>query len=245
MKKLLFGAIVSTFLLTGCSNVTNSKELKMGEVFNSGKEHISYVIDTSNNVEKDSYVDYVIVSKKGETKLYDMEESKLTLGDFTKMDDNEIKEKALKVDKKSFNASKKSQLESIEDRIDSYNDLEEASKKGLGSKESGERKKLEKEYNQLKNTKYKEPEFKKVKLEVFTDGSGNETEYERFTFKRGNGDDFFLSAALSVYPFDIYDKRYAGVKSNRFDFHIITEVGDKVETPMLDSKDDKYVDEVD
>ena len=240
MKKLLFGAIVSTFLLTGCSNVTNSKELKMGEVFNSGKEHISYVIDTSEDLEKGSYVDYVIVSKKGETKFYNMYESELTLGDFTKMDDDEIEEKALKVDKKSFNANKKSRLKDIEYRIDYYNDREKLDKEDLDAK-----KELEKEYKQLKNTKYKEPEFKKMKLEVITDGSGNETEYERFTFKRENDDDYVLPVSLITYPFDIYDKRYAGVKSNKYDTHIITEVGDKVETPMLDSQDDKYVDEVD
>ncbi|UXR74057.1 MULTISPECIES: membrane lipoprotein lipid attachment site-containing protein [unclassified Staphylococcus] len=240
MKKILLGAIVSAFLLTGCSNVTNSKELKMGEVFNSGKEHVSYLIDYSSDytedVDKDSYVDYVIISKKGETKFYYMEDSDITLGEVTKMSNDEVKEKALELYKNNFNENKNDELSNLKTSIEDH----------YGVYDRSEKQKFKKRYNELKNKQYLEPEFEKMNLKVVTDGSGNETKYEKFTFKRQwSGGEYTLPVSVPIYPFDIYDKKYAGVKSKKENAYLITEVGDKVEEVVLDSKDDKYVDEVD
>ncbi|KIX91874.1 hypothetical protein TP70_00155 [Staphylococcus microti] len=250
MKKLLFGAIVSTFLLTGCSNVTNSKELKMGEVFNSGKEHISYVVDGSEDIDKDSEIEMMIVTKDGKSKLYNIK-SDTTLGDMAKLDDDKKKEKMLKDDKKYFKTMKGFKLDQLKSHMYYINHKDDENLEGDAELNSLKMDDVKKSYDEAKNIKYKEPEFKDIELTVFTDGSGNETSSETFTFVNENHyfnidpAEYNVSISVPKYPFEIYDKKYAGFYSQRKEIYLITEVGDKVETPMFDSQDDKYVDKVD
>ncbi|UXR78468.1 MULTISPECIES: membrane lipoprotein lipid attachment site-containing protein [unclassified Staphylococcus] len=261
MKKILLGGITAMFLLTGCSNETNSKELKMGEVFNSGKEHISYITTYDPKESKgDAPVEFVIVSKKGETKLYNVYEGEYALGDFAKMKDRKIEDKALEADKKAFNTQKREVISSIKDQMESTEDeLHELHKDAGDPLVEYEIEETDAEYDELnqaliktQRTHYEDPEFKKMKLVLYTGFAGDsedETGEEMFVFKKSNifsdseEKEHDLTLIGSIDPVDVHEKRYAGLYSNRGRY-IVTEVGDKVEKSILDSKDDEYVDKV-
>lgn len=72
MKRLIKNGLIITItivFLTSCShgiksNETNSKNIFMGNIFNSNNEHISYMTTDENPIEKETPIYLYIVTKK-------------------------------------------------------------------------------------------------------------------------------------------------------------------------------------
>lgn len=204
MKKLIRGGAIicsSAVLLASCSNSgsdskeSNSEKIHMGDILSNKNEHISYILTDDNPIEKNTNIDFYVVTKDGKAKVYDGT-GDTTLGDVAKMDDKKIKERMAKEDKEWFKKDKKETLDALNEGIDKVAEI----KKGYHEKKSdGEKGKKAYEYtkkyidehgnvpqkakDKIEKTKYTEPKFSDLKISAKTDGSGNETEKETFKFK--------------------------------------------------------------
>lgn len=201
MKRLVRnGAIITsaTLFLASCSNgvksqESNSKYISMGNIFNSDNEHISYILSDDNPIEKDSTIQYYIVTKNGKAKVYDGTED-TTLGDVSRMDEDKIKDRMRKEDKEWFNKDKKETIDYLKNGVTKVNEVKQGFKGDDDIIEDKKTYKNTKEYvdkhgnvpqkylNKVKNSKYKEPEFNQLETALETDGSGNKSKKEGFKF---------------------------------------------------------------
>lgn len=124
-----------------------------------------------------------------------------------------------------------------------------------------ESKALEDQKRELKKTKYKEPEYRDLKIAIETDGSGNHTDNEklyvtgyRFSDTTENAIaqyednpkevmDHYLDFEELLFPVEVKDSRFAGLADDNQFF--VTTVGDKTKEVDFDQPDDDYVNEVD
>ncbi|MBM0811424.1 hypothetical protein [Staphylococcus epidermidis] len=203
MKKITKSAILlflTTIFLASCSSggkdskETNNEKIKMGNILNSKNEHISYILHDYNPIEKDTTIDFYILSKDGKAKVYDGT-GDTTLGDISKMDNKDIKNRMIKEDKEWFEKDKKETLERLKEGEDKVSEI---SKGYTGDKDDTQEKKAykytkdfidehgnlpKKGINKIENIKYKDPKFQDIKLSIETDGSGNQSKSQEFKFK--------------------------------------------------------------
>jgi len=193
---------LTTIFLASCSGEgknskeTNNEKIKMGDVLNSKNEHISYILhDNSDDpIEKGTTIDFYVLSKDGKAKVYDGT-GDTTLGDVSKMDNRDIKDRMKKEDKEWFEKDKKEKMEALEEGNDKVSEI----RKGYTGDKDGIQEKKAYEYtkdfidehgnlpkkgiDKIKNVKYKDPKFKDIKLSIETDGSGNQSKSQAFKFK--------------------------------------------------------------
>lgn len=202
MKKIFkygIGLCFTSVLLASCSNggsdskESNSSEIKMGEILKNDNEHISYILNEDNPIEKESEIDYYILTKDGKAQVFDGT-SDTTLGDVSKMKDDEIKKLMEKEDKKYFNEDKNDVIKSLEEGDKVVQEVMEG-KKEINVSEDEDALKYTKKYidengnvpkkslDKIKDIDYSKPKPFKIDLAVNTDGSGNETDDEVFKFK--------------------------------------------------------------
>lgn len=203
MNKLIKNGIIicgSAILLASCSSEgkdskeTNSKNIKMGDIFNNENEHISYILDDDNPIEKGTVIDYYIVSKDGKAKIYDGT-GDTTLGDISKMSTKKIKDRMKKEDEEWFKKDKKETIDSLKEGT---NKVSEINKGYSGNENDPQEKsafKYTKDYidkhgnvpqkylDKIKKINYTEPKAEPIKLALKTDGSGNSSKSETFKFK--------------------------------------------------------------
>ncbi|OEL06516.1 MULTISPECIES: hypothetical protein [Staphylococcus] len=195
--------LASILVLASCSSdssnskETNNKNIKIGKMINSNKEHISYYINEEDTLDKDSRISYYIVSKNGKSKVYD-DTGDTSLGEVSKMDEDELKKHMKKKDKEFFESRKKDVLKELEEGDDivqevingemteenyeNKDELEKYSKKYIKENGNVPKNSIEK----TKDVSYKQPKAYKTKIGLNTDGSGNNTEVERYKFKNHN-----------------------------------------------------------
>ncbi|WP_204258797.1 MULTISPECIES: hypothetical protein [unclassified Mammaliicoccus] len=302
MKKILTVIGLLVFTLAGCGKATEEKEVKFSDVMNDKKETISYLVENSSDdsaeLGKDSKITKFIVSKDGKIAVYsdysdedsDSYEYATDVGKMIKMDDDKKLDYIKKMDKKSFNVEKDYKIKETKDKIESVEDsLDNAKKRAKEDDYDPERYEIEgvpevefyskqltnltKELKKISNIKYKEPTFNKLKINITTDGSGNNTKSEFinigsqtfdedskngiYRYSKESSKNYGVNLSNVVSPTEIYDKKIAGLSNidlieedNDYDEpayrdyeYLITEVGDKTQKFKLDQPDDKGVKE--
>lgn len=203
MKRFFKSMIVifgTTIFLASCSSEgkdskeSNSEKIKMGNILNSNNEHISYILRDDNPIEKNTTIDYYVLSKNGKAKIYDGT-GDTTLGDISKMNNKDIKDRMKKEDKEWFKKDKKDTLQTLKEGTDKVSEI----KKGFtGDKEDTQAKKAyeytkdyidehgnvpQKGIDKIEKVKYKAPKSQNIKLAIETDGSGNKSDSQEFKYK--------------------------------------------------------------
>lgn len=267
MKKVLGIALGAGILLTACgsngSPAVKEESVKFGEMMNKGKQ-ISYYVKNyygEQTPTKDSEIRYIIKTDNGKVTSYNVEDE-ITLKDIKDKSDKEIIDLAKKQDKEFMDRRKKEEKNGIKDSLDndkkSYNFVDESTQKEYDEYS----KSADKMLKELDNYEYKEPKERNLKLKVVEDGTGNNTEEERFyvvshDFGSKEPDEVYDDGSHTYLSYDIgdgtmkiYDQNYAVLSDSdnedddEKDF-LITPVSDKTEFSKLDEPDSKYVKVVD
>lgn len=269
MKKLLLISFSAVLLLSACSfgsSSSNKKEVKFGELMNNGKK-VSFILknkDEETAPDKDNPIVAYIFTDNGKSTTYDDKNGKYELEDMKDKSRDEILKIAKKRDKDNFKEQKKDiKVEAEEDyEIDEHNYKESVRNTGENSSvtklQKGRFDDSKKAYNDLKKLKYTEPKERKLKISIIEDGTGNNTEKERFyAFPRYF--DFDLNKFVTdtkkinhyMYEMDeanknitVYDDKYAYLSSSKKGsngYYLATKVGKKSEKSALDEPDSKYV----
>lgn len=277
MKKLITVFLGLVVILAACSKNgdVNSKEIKMGKYLKNNNTVAFTVFDSDEGIDKNKYVKDIHFVKNGKIKTYrvyedddsEYNENAISIGDATKMSNSELLKYAQKRDKKYFDEVKNNRIENINydlkhhtrEYFDAAEDQDAALKE--------ERKKNIQEKEKLKTIKYKEPEYKKIKLYGEEDSTGNKISTEYFNiepsdlstgdedtnskFKESNQG--ILGFQDTITPFQVYDKKYAGLVCNSYDFEtkdytnpdkaLIIKVGKKTEQVTMDDKSDVKIQE--
>ncbi|MCE5042029.1 hypothetical protein KJC03_13150 [Mammaliicoccus sciuri] len=260
MKKIFLILFSIIFLMSACGKSNEKKEVKYSELMNSKNTIISYLVksndEDSASIGKDSEVISYIVSKNGKYTIY--EGGNTTLGEIIKKDDDDKLDYIKKQDKEYFEDEVEMSINAI--KIDDNND---------------------ELIKSLQNFKYDKPKERDIQIELETDESGNNTKREFFNiashgFKGDGGIDVGAKNAEELYdkdkkmanpkeygyyftnvvsPFDLYDKKLAGLSNiddiednNDYDEpayedykYLVTEVGSETEKFKIDQPDDKNV----
>lgn len=265
-KELLIGMVGTTLLLGACSNGSTGnssaekKDVTFGEILNEGKK-ISYVVQNDEDSEeykptKDSIVYSYIFTDDGKQTIYKGADE-TTLKDLKDKSDKEILDIAKKEEKKAFKDAKERDIASQERDVNELDQkIEHFKAEGDDTKRFEELLQEDKdELEDIKNTEYKAPQERPVKIKVNTDGSGNNTANEWFFIKpnydesgyKNSEDDLkniYSSYSLEQAPVKIYEDNYGWLGQNSDDpKFLITKVGEKVENINLDKPDSKYVKE--
>lgn len=192
-KQMIAGLTCASLLLAGCSGggnkEVNKEKVKFGEIMNKGKS-VFYVV-SGDKPTKDSEIRYIVETDNGKQKSYTIDKE-LTLGDLKNKDDKEVLEKAQEMDKQNFEDFKSFLKESATNKI---NEINNQSEEHTTDKE--ELKWNKKALDKLSNMDYEKPEFRKVKIGVIEDETGNNTQQERF-YNGGN--------AIGYKPTQKYDE---------------------------------------
>ncbi|MBX7841511.1 hypothetical protein K5B73_11770 [Staphylococcus warneri] len=270
MKKLLMVTFSAGLLLSACSfgsDVSNQKEVKFGEMMNKGK-HVSFILknkDDESTPDKDNPIVDYIFTDNGKSTTYHDNDGKYELEDMKDKSQDEILKMAKKVDKESLEREKKEYLgDARNDKDVQKTNYEESIKlRGKDSSITKQEKRMlesdEKIYNDLKNLKYTEPKERKLKIGVVEDGTGNDTEKEKFyAFPRYIDADSYKFVKdtkeinkVMMYEMEgthknitVYDDKYAYLSSSDSGddrYYLATKVGKKSEESALDKPDSKYV----
>lgn len=241
MKKLITVFLGLVVILAACSKNgdVNSKEIKMGKYLKNNNTVAFTVFDSDEGIDKNKYVKDIHFVKNGKIKTYrvyedddsEYNENAISIGDATKMSNSELLKYAQKRDKKYFDEVKNNRIENINydlkhhtrEYFDAAEDQDAALKE--------ERKENIQEKEKLKTIKYKEPEYKKIKLYGEEDSTGNKISTESFNIDPSDlrtGDEVTNSkfeesnqGAVdfqdTITPFQVYDKKYAGLVYNSYD----------------------------
>ncbi|WP_239739937.1 hypothetical protein [Mammaliicoccus sp. P-M59] len=251
MKKILtvIGLLVVT--LAGCGKATEEKEVKFSDVMNDKKETISYIVknnsEDSPGIGKDSEILRYIISKNGKVAVFNDDNSEnpsnTRLGKLLKMSDDEKIKFIKKRDKDSFNKSKselaaekmervKQAEKDLEQEGDSDERIEEMNGKTPKEFYTKQIKTFTKDAKKIKNTKYKEPTFEKLVIEISTDETGNNTNKEFLNIASHDFDEeskngvyrnskesaknygFYFTDVVS--PIEIYDTKVAGINNIKY-----------------------------
>ncbi|MEJ7437803.1 hypothetical protein [Staphylococcus warneri] len=270
MKKLLLISFSAGLLLSACSfgsDASNKKEAKFGEMMNDGKR-VSFVLknkDEESTPDKDNPIVDYIFTDNGKSTTYHDNDGKYELEDMKDKSQDEILKMAKKVDKESLEKEKKEYLgDARNDKDVQKTNYEESIKlRGKDSSITKQEKRMlesdEKIYNDLKNLKYTEPKERDLKIEVEEDGTGNDTEKEKFyAFPRYIDADSYKFVKdtkeinkVMMYEMEgthknitVYDDKYAYLSSSDSGddrYYLATKVGKKSEKSALDKPDSKYV----
>ncbi len=265
-KELLIGMVGTTLLLGACSNGSTGnssaekKDVTFGEILNEGKK-ISYVVQNDEDSEeykptKDSIVYSYIFTDDGKQTIYKGADE-TTLKDLKDKSDKEILDIAKKEEKKAFKDAKERDIASQERDVNELDQkIEHFKAEGDDTKRFEELLREDKdELEDIKNTEYKAPQERPVKIKVNTDGSGNNTadewffiqpNYDESGYKNSKDDlkNIYSSYSLEQAPVKIYEDNYGWLGQNSDDpKFLITKVGEKVENINLDKPDSKYVKE--
>ena len=270
MKKLLMVTFSAGLLLSACSfgsDVSNQKEVKFGEMMNDGKR-VSFVLknkDEESMPDKDNPIVDYIFTDNGKSTTYHDNDGKYELEDMKDKSQDEILKMAKKVDKESLEKEREEYLgDARNDKDVQKTNYEESIKlRGKDSSITKQEKRMlesdEKIYNDLKNLKYTEPKERKLKIGVVEDGTGNDTEKEKFyAFPRYIDADSYKFIKdtkeinkVMMYEMEgthknitVYDDKYAYLSSSETDddrYYLATKVGKKSEKSALDKPDSKYV----
>ncbi|MCG2096772.1 hypothetical protein ACFDA4_10640 [Staphylococcus epidermidis] len=270
MKKLLLISFSAVLLLSACSfgsSSSNKKEVKFGELMNNGKK-VSFILknkDEETAPDKDNPIVAYIFTNNGKSTTYDAQGGKYDLGDMKDKSQDEILKIAKKQDKENIKKQRKEYLgDARNDKDVQKTNYEESIKlRGKDSSITKQEKRMlesdEKIYDDLKNLKYTEPKERDLKIEVEEDGTGNDTEKERFyAFPRyvdADSYEFVKDAKeindVMMYEMDnsnknitVYDDKYAYLSSSDSGddkYYLATKVGKKSEKSALDEPDSKYV----
>ena len=276
MKNILGIALGAGILLSACgsngSPAADQKEVKFGEIMNKGKQ-ISYKVyaDDNGTLSKNSELGYIIVTNNGKATSYNIKDK--TLKDLKDKSNNEIIDIAKKQDKESFEADKENYIQSAKENIKSrQKDVEEFSDEigegGVADSEKAQIPRVSKEIKDMEKINYKEPKARKLKIKAVEDGTGNETEEERFylvppyfseenyegkegglTYKFKNNKNIYLGYNTGAKTKKIYNQNYAYLSDTTDDLEdadfLVTPVSKKTEFSKLDKPDSKYVKAVD
>lgn len=170
----------------------------------SKNETIIYDLENSKSISKDSKIEYLFVVKDDKITTYDLYgpdgSERLTLGGASKLSDKEVIEKATELHKQNISGYYKKIIEEIQTRIDidqneidKYNEnVEKYSKSatGIANGTVEEHEKRIENYKKiittLKNSTnlddVSQPTSSVYSINLKTDGSGNQTAIEYFTF---------------------------------------------------------------
>ncbi len=251
MKKILTVIGLLVFTLAGCGKATEEKEVKFSDVMNDKKETISYIVknnsEDSPGIGKDSEILRYIISKDGKVAVFNDDNSEnpsnTRLGKLLKMSDDEKIKFIKKRDKDSFNKSKselaaekmervKQAEKDLEQEGDSDERIEEMNGKTPKEFYTKQIKTFTKDAKKIKNTKYKEPTFEKLVIEISTDETGNNTNKEFLNIASHDFDEeskngvyrnskesaknygFYFTDVVS--PIEIYDTKVAGINNIKY-----------------------------
>lgn len=251
MKKILTVIGLLVFTLAGCGKATEEKEVKFSDVMNDKKETISYIVKNNSKdspgIGKDSEILRYIISKDGKVAVFNDDNSEnpsnTRLGKLLKMSDDEKIKFIKKRDKDSFNKSKselaaekmervKQAEKDLEQEGDSDERIEEMNGKTPKEFYTKQIKTFTKDAKKIKNTKYKEPTFEKLVIEISTDETGNNTNKEFLNIASHDFDEeskngvyrnskesaknygFYFTDVVS--PIEIYDTKVAGINNIKY-----------------------------
>lgn len=269
MKKLLMVTFSAGLLLSACSfgsDASNQKEVKFGETMNNGKK-VTFLLknkDEESTPDKDNPIVAYIFTDNGKSTTYNANDGKYDLGDMKDKSQDEILKIAKKEDKETVERERKEYLGDArnEKDVQKTNYEESVKLRGKDSSMTKQEKRIleddEKIYNDLKNLKYTEPKERKLKIGVVEDGTGNDTEKERFyAFPRYIDDESYEfvtdTKTINHYMYEmegthknmtVYDDKYAYLSSSDSGddgYYLATKVGKKSEKSALDKPDSKYV----
>lgn len=273
MKKLLMISFSAGLLLSACSfgsDASNKEEVKFGDLMNKGK-HVTFKVNNNEEEtyapDKNSPIDTYIFTENGKVTAYNSD------GD-TKLEDmkdksyDEILKTAKKQDKKYFNKQRKGNghdaeidYEKQKTNYEEYKNNVRKYGSDLKKQQKGIFDESKKAYDKIKNMSYEEPKKRDVKIKVVEDGTGNNTEEEKFyTTADGFDDDsgyirfvHDTKTLNSNYSFKmknsgdtvkIYDDKYAYLDNDEDGDdrnYLVTKVGDKAKSSALDKPDSKNV----
>lgn len=191
LGKVLLAALLG-LTLAGCSAQskpksnqapTEPKTVQFAKLANSKHQYVWIEVDEKNEtVGKGSVVESILVTKNGQAQYlafqngddpdFSIDES-FGLGDLNKMTDQQIINKAQKLDRKVFKARKASLLKYDQDRIKELQDNLGYSMYASSDSQRARIKELEKEVSEVKETGYQKPQWHKLKVMAQTDDSGN------------------------------------------------------------------------
>lgn len=269
MKKLLLISFSAGLLLSACSfgsDASNQKEVKFGEVMNNGKK-VTFLLknkDEESTPDKDNPIVAYIFTDNGKSTTYNANDGKYDLGDMKDKSQDEILKIAKKEDKETVERERKDVLgDARNDRDVQKTNYDESIKNdGKNASTTKQQKGVFEDYNKkykdLKNLKYTEPKERDLKIGVVEDGTGNDTEKERFyAFPRYIDDDSYEfvtdTKTINHYMYEmegthkdmtVYDDKYAYLSSSDSGddgYYLATKVGKKSEKSALDKPDSKYV----
>lgn len=170
----------------------------------SKNETIIYQLESSKPISKDIKINYLLVAKDDKITTYDLygpnDSERLTLGEASKLSDKEVIEKATELHKQNISGYYKKIIENIQtqididqNEIDKYNEnVAKYSKSatGIANGSVEEHEKRIEDYKKiittLKNSTnlddVSQPTSSVYSINLKTDGSGNQTAIEYFTF---------------------------------------------------------------
>lgn len=170
----------------------------------SKNETIIYDLENSKSISKDSKIKYLFVVKDDKITTYDLygpdDNERLTLGGASKLSDKEVIEKATELHKQNISGYYKKIIEKIQTRIDiDQNEIDKynenvakysKSATGIANGTVEEHEKRIENYKKiittLKNSTnlddVSQPSSGTYSINLKTDGSGNQTAFEYFTF---------------------------------------------------------------
>lgn len=170
----------------------------------SKNETIIYDLENSKSISKDSKIKYLFVVKDDKITTYDLygpdDSERLTLGGASNLSDKEVIEKATKLHKQNISGYYKKIIEKIQTRIDiDQNEIDKynenvakysKSATGIANGTVEEHEKRIENYKKiittLKNSTnlddVSQPSSGTYSINLKTDGSGNQTAFEYFTF---------------------------------------------------------------
>lgn len=191
---LLVGCIVG---LTACGQAESSKEpsneeVAFAEVSKMDEQNVWFLIEGDKTaktpISQEVRIDSIIVTKAGKYKMFKTEVGKLTLGNISTMDNDEIISNAEKFDQEKFNNKLKADS-------DDYNSILESAQNELNtekSREFADQNKiknleekiplLENDIENLKTIKYQLPKWKDISVEINKSNDGEEPENEIINF---------------------------------------------------------------
>lgn len=257
MKKILSLVFIFAIIvgLAACSNnedkkkekTTEKGEMKVAEMMQENKQHIWYILDDTetNELEDESKVDRIVVTKNGKMKVYKVNYGfTVTSVEADRIFDNSL-ELIQATDEGEFTGKKKHLVKTTKDAIKNtkayINDDDDYQAVGMNGiaqtkdEDDGippeKTLKAQQDYlNKLKKVEYSKPKWQKVNIEVLKNGNEAIEAKRDYGFpeaQSSTGDDtdkktyFEFNQGYQPVPFGEKDSRYAGLsfKEENEDFN--------------------------
>lgn len=263
MKRSLGKTFLATLfglILVGCSaqskpengqaTSTEPKTVQFAKLANSKHRYVWIEVDENKNeaLGKGSLVESILVTKNGQAQYlafnngedpdFLVDES-FGLGDLNKMTDQQIINKAQKLDRKVFKARKASFLKSDQDQIKELQDNLGHSMYASSDSQRTRIKELEKEVSEVKETGYQKPRWHDLKVTAQTDDSGNHLSREEVETVVQPMESFELQTPLQNSE-PILQKHYTGYAMDNGKKFLVLKAGKQAAT-AFDKKGTKNV----